>query len=176
MNSTSTTHTGNLELDAPKVFRLLSQRVTEDELLILCAKYTHQFSTSGHSENPIEREQGVSFNPKTARLIEVLIKELDESDSEVFASCMELSEIGPSEIRDLLKSEDSSVGSERIVLAYLVDLTRHLHMTSYNQSQREDFINFLSDHLPNLPKYKQNMRLVEMINSSLQQMKRRFSR
>lgn len=107
--------------------------------------YALSCANGGLDEGPIKRSAGASFNPRPARICQILLQECQERDfdtlsagllisstaREPFPAPLQKAAIILSAARNFFCSRDSvAAPAERVALALHLDTLRHLHMST----------------------------------------------
>lgn len=140
-------HTGDLYKDSPGLSLLLKGALTPQEQAKLVTLYELACQHGALNEGAITRLEGANFNPRPARIIQILLTDGANSDCTTLAgslvSCAEstLFEAHPELADQFYKSylaihsalsgdqSKSLVSTEKaIVFSHLLDEVRHLHM------------------------------------------------
>lgn len=87
----STLQQSKLAKDSPKVFRLISELLNHEDTEKVLFHYEYVMSFGHITEAPIKRAPGSSFNPRPARVSQLLISEGQESCRENISAAMLLS-------------------------------------------------------------------------------------
>jgi hypothetical protein len=119
----------SLNDESPKVFMALKRFLAPDELAALESDYQRCVALGGNAEAGMKREAGVSFNPRLARILSIMIHDGGVRDfqllrSALYAAC------------NSLKENSSSLAKGVIAL----DLVRHLHQTDFAESKRQEIL------------------------------------
>lgn len=145
-------HRGVLETDAPALWAALRRALPPGAPEELAGIYLAASKAGALSEQPVTREKGVSFNPRPARICQILIKECGESDTGVLAAavlacCPEPLEVrsAPPTAREVAAAARAGRSKYRIpvteparsiCMALFLDDIRHLHMASLEAGER----------------------------------------
>lgn len=144
--------------------------------------FAHSCRSGGLNEGAIKRTPGASFNPRPARICQILLSESDERDSDVlcaailiashaqapFASELERAAAFLAEARKFPYQESEvSAEAERVALACHLDTLRHAHMCELSEEERarlrrETEQNYLARSL-----HRENSRLRTLIEACL---------
>lgn len=142
-----------LSQSAPKVFLALSRFLDEASLAQLAREYFECEKQGGNSEPGLEREEGVSFNPRMARILSLLIVDGEVREFELLRTALYAASIDP-RVRalggqathvpqDLARAvlavwSQPPQGEEAVLLRGVIelDVVRHLHQTEYSQAMR----------------------------------------
>ncbi|MBX7145228.1 MAG: hypothetical protein K1X79_12310 [Oligoflexia bacterium] len=144
-------HYGELHGDSPALYAIL-QYAFPQQLDLLALAYHVAWHNGGQSEAPIVRAEGVSFNPRPARIVSLLLSDGYEKSPLTlcaaflsYASCPSKAAI-PSHLESAwelaqmaLINNSSPPLTEagcRIKLCREIDSLRHLHMTNLGEHQR----------------------------------------
>jgi hypothetical protein len=170
-----TTAEGDNELDcdglvqsSPGVTALIRRYLGDSAVTTVSQEYTHAVEGGGNHEPGVVREEGVSFNPRLARILTVLLQEGKVRDLSVL--CFALRCAGIAEDRDdgplphMYRSvatlrealSESSISDATIALVasvYCLDAVRHLHMTTFSLEVRKAFLQDMERSLAELSTY-----------------------
>lgn len=157
-----------LSIDSPKVFHALGRFLSVDELGVVEDDYQRARVRGGNVEPKISRDPGVSFNPRLARLLVILVNDLFIHDlstlrAALYASVLysglgersdarELAfEDVPPELRPVVQGVlngsrgDSIVSLIRAVIA--LDSLRHLHQSLWTLDERESILTWAEQEI-----------------------------
>lgn len=114
---------------SPKVFIALKRFLEPDQLASLAANYQKCVSLGGNVEAGMTREEGVSFNPRLARILSIMIhdggvRDFESLRSALCAAC------------DSLREKSSALVRGVIAL----DSIRHLHQTDFSEPKRQEIL------------------------------------
>jgi len=156
-----------LHSDSPKVFFALARFLSPDELALLEDDYLRVRQRGGNVEPCAQREEGVSYNPRLARVVSILVHDLTVRDlgilraalyaSLIFKTCdprvLADTKSGWSEIvnqRDslgvieLLKQLEHGIGSNPVSVmiagVLVLDNVRHLHQSRHTAAERREML------------------------------------
>jgi hypothetical protein len=141
---------GDLSFDSPKVWGHLRSTLDPSSLELISRAYHVASRRGGKREWPIMRPPGASYNPKPARVIEILISIGKIADPIVLAAAaLSFAEdLPPDETKDLPPEciavakqvieapERALPPAGKIIVARLLDEVRHLHMTVLSSEER----------------------------------------
>jgi hypothetical protein len=154
--------------ESPKVFAALARFLNPAELRLLSEDYQTAKDLGGDVECGLTREEGVSYNPRLARVLLIMARDLGCTDIEMYRVALYAAvfdtglgvansaapsdfSIIPDEIRELVanvqgvQEGDTRSGSISGVIA--LDAVRHLHLTRWEATQRESILVALEDNL-----------------------------
>jgi len=140
-------------------------------------------------EAGVNRPEQADFNPRTARVAQILIKENQAASASIFISaflaCTNakfLRQLSQSQAdfgaeialaREALRFPDTvSLESERIALAILIDDIRHLHQRSIQESDLKSILDDIGSNLIPSIRHLENERLRELALASIQRLLR----
>jgi hypothetical protein len=141
--------TGNLGTDSPALLSDLQRGYENRAVRYLASCYAEASKWGGLREAPVEREAGVSYNPRPARILKILMKETNQVS--VFSASVALFSTVPVQFREQVasayqKQKDAVSGLDiletcdellqNIALARTLDSARHLHMTVFEPAER----------------------------------------
>jgi len=178
-----THHIGELRSDSPGLYRTLLRRMGKEGFARVERAYAEAARCGALEEAPVLRDPGASFNPKPARICQILVAELSEFRELVLSASM-LSCVSPEKMVPIpLLSEEqavallvhewlsgkhrrsTSVVVERISLALKLDQLRHLHMTGLDlDGIRRVYSEVTMSLLPSVS-YPENVRLKTLLET-----------
>lgn len=120
--------TGELHSDSPKLWFLLQRTLDAAGIKEIVSSYQTSVLKGAAIEDPVIRHVGVSYNPKPARILDLLIRDGGIKDVALLKSALE-------QISDKQRSEPAKADLT-IELAILLDQLRHLHMSSLTNEQQ----------------------------------------
>lgn len=145
---------------SPKVFTALSRFLDSAQLAQLAAQYAECAACGGNVEPGVEREVGVSFNPRLARILSLLVtdggvREYDTLRAALYAaSCdprHDERRALPEELHALVTevwSQAPALPSAALVRGVIeLDSVRHLHQTQYPATQRHAMLACVEEDL-----------------------------
>lgn len=156
-----------LVVEAPALRRAIVKLLGEQAVPTIAIDYERAAALGGNMEHGIVREQGVSYNPRIARVASIAIEDGGIRDLagvriaiwSTIADVGALKILDDAAIRDRAadvlsgeKSSDSLVNTIRA--AAVLDTTRHLHMTTLGVEARRAYLctdqysDLLSDGMP----------------------------
>ena len=186
-------NSNSLQTSSPKVFRLLSQRVSLTDLERICIVYGTVIKLNITETPWVNRDDGASYNPLPARICELLILEGLVTDSNTLISAllslldpphMDLEGIGPNILQDAetshlmlqglaSKTSDPSPSAQLIILARSLDTVRHLHISSLSKEQQNEKVSVIKARVIPAIKAPQCGRLLKMLQSAINIFERR---
>ncbi|MCB0338952.1 MAG: hypothetical protein KDD53_05075 [Bdellovibrionales bacterium] len=140
MGIETTQHSGVLEKDSPKFYNLVRRSLGDSAVQELNTAWQEASKLGALCDSPIRREQGVSFNPRPARVGILLIQEAQVYDFKslklAIYACIKPHHLNPieqeaNEINSLLDfkiSPNLSINLATICSVFLLDHLRHVHM------------------------------------------------
>ncbi len=143
-------HSGLLSKDAPGFSELIKGLLPADWSR-LEAIYLLSSSHGGLEEAELTRPEGASFNPRPARIAQILISEVKELDPITLGGALLVNCPHIDRITDCTYERESILAmqarnayapynlprpAERIYLAYHLDILRHLHISKIEDSSR----------------------------------------
>ena len=143
--------TATLKDQCPGLLALLNRFLVVEQVALISADYAVAAAADGNREAYIEREDGVSYKPRIARLLSILIKDFGCRDvttlrAAVYASAVdeiksfepELMEVQElvTEVRQWRSGSSGSEAAGAIVATLELDAIRHLHMTTLPLEER----------------------------------------
>ena len=130
---------------ASSLTRLYGREVAED----VAQYYAQVADLGGNNELGVVREEGVSFNPRIARLVSLMIQDCDEVTPRILRAtvCSALAddvevpqEVLPDVVDIRAATPSSPAWVSCIALAGMLDCVRHLHMTELPVVQKETIL------------------------------------
>jgi len=129
---------GNLLSDSPGLALYLRNHLSPSELKAVAEAYSESVKLGGCNEGLVERDPEVSYNPRPARILKLLIEECGVSDVDLMIDALkalplfESFEAGAvattlTNIRE--KSANRLNKAEHLLGVMLLDYLRHLHMS-----------------------------------------------
>lgn len=130
---------------SPGVTALIRRYLGDSALGVLDAQYESAVAAGGNRERGIVREEGVSFNPRLARVITILI-EAGVREVQVLVFALRYGALGADEqaplLPDVYRVQAAQCGAtaegglsdeavDLVATAYALDFVRHLHMTTF---------------------------------------------
>ena len=127
-------------------------RLYGDEVVAqIGADYCAAADLGGNSEAGLMREEGVSFNPRIARIVSLVIQDCDRVVPQMLRVAVysttsdDATEAVPPEMRtDVLAVRSASSNSpawmQGIALALYLDRIRHLHLVSMSDDERASYM------------------------------------
>lgn len=139
-----------LSAECPGLAVLLGRYFDAATAELLAQDYCSAADRGGNRDVLVVRDEGVSFNPRIARIVTLLLRDGGVTDSWVIrvaiyrAGAPEdglLEGVDPLIVSDVERlSRDPRAGPDwytTVALAYVLDRVRHLHMTSMTAAERE---------------------------------------
>lgn len=139
--------------ECPGIFLVLSRFLSADNLRVISDDYEAVAGRGGNHEPRVHREEGVSFNPRLARILLIVTREAGLREFPLLRAALysalhhttdELMPWVPDELRALVTAirdplrEDE--GASNVRAAITLDAIRHLHMTDYSIAEKETFL------------------------------------
>ena len=196
MDSEFRGHTGELKHDSPGLLGLVRQFLREDEVKQLAEVYCEACRCGALNESSVVRQPGISYNPRPARICQILINECSEKGLRVLGAAMYAcaarnGESGSafveewqiasrvrmeiSNYRDGHRFELTEV-EEAIFLAVKLDELRHMHMTPLPEEHKRDVYRQVKEKLVPSIVHSSSSRLKALIESWLNRFERGMSR
>ena len=179
-------HKGILDSDSPSLAQNLKRYLKKDEALKVKQAYSIASKYGALNEAGVVRMAEASYNPRPARVAQILITELRDFDADTLCcailGCARVEEKIPlpeslsslsdmlGELRDSLNVANLSPASrlvEASLYAILLDEVRHLHMTDFPIEHMKDKISYIQELIESKESFKENQRLVEKIRHAL---------
>lgn len=163
--------TGELLTDSPKLWFLLHRTLDAAEIPEIVKSYQTSVLKGAAKEHPVIRSEGVSYNPKPARILDLLIREGGIKDVALLKSALE-------EMCDELRTEPKKV-APIVELAILLDKLRHLHMSSLTHEQQLSEALMvqakLENHLADFTENELYKKTVTILNKTLARTRRNLN-
>lgn len=176
-----------LQDECPGIFLVLSRFLSADNLRVISDDYQVVAKLNGNSEPRLRREEGVSFNPRLARILLIVVREADQREFPLLRASLysalhhatdDLMSWVPVELQSLVAAirdplrDDAAASNVRAAIT--LDAIRHLHMTDYSGEKKEEFLKaWKSSPLIN-PGNELRNNLRQKLISALEMQKRRF--
>lgn len=183
-------HVGNLAKDSPSLYSNLNRYLKEDEVLKITLAYALAAKHGALNETGVVRLPKASFNPRPARVAQILMTELRDFNAETLSCAIlgcariedeiELPENLAymkeqfQELKDSIKSPNEAPFSspcEAALYAILLDDVRHLHMTDFPIDFMKRKISHIQEIVETKESYKENQMLAEKIKHALDKLK-----
>jgi len=179
----------SMELRSPKTYFYLKEVFSEVELEQIGKSFLNVIRIAGPEEATTIREPGVSFNPRPARLCEILCREGDEKNLSAFIAVLASVVIDQRVAPEGFSPEETinagaiinfpnipetpnkpSLTKETIELCFLcrsIDKLRHLHMSSMSKTEVKQQIESIKLAVTNLSQLAPDSKLRLMFQTSL---------
>lgn len=182
-----------LKDDSPSLFGILERmqqqssksctQLTKQQFEKLLFCYQQAKTNGSCHESPVIREEGVSFNPRPARLAEIILKEASKELStdllfEILQAAFYLPTKQPTvnllanQALNYSKennfSNDTKTACEILAATFQLDVLRHLHMNSWNKQERQEYASQISNELLPLLNSTSSQRLKVMLKTCLE--------
>ena len=125
--------TGDIWQDAPALAVKLSAVYSPDQCSIIFRIFKEVSLRGGAHEGPIRREEGVNFNPRPARIAQIVLAETEQKDVDLLIIAMQATVDVPSGSEESFEELDNLPAL--VVGALLLDAVRHLHMSTQTPEQ-----------------------------------------
>lgn len=134
---------GDLSHDSPSLQARLQRLLAPSALPAFAEAYRHCFASGGVGEVFAVRDPQASFNPRPARICQIILSDSDERRPEVLAAGLLISSSVPCNHPDLMAAESIAAQARSfiptstgelsnegaiVVLAWALDALRHLHL------------------------------------------------
>ena len=158
-------HHGVLHEDSPGLHNIFRKLFGKEELLLLENAYALTSAHGGLHEGSVPREEGVSYNPRPARIAQILHRETACVEADLYVVAM-LSCCAPDAACFLeaefpkqtamcrpvwqqlaLPAADVPQTVAEITLCHVVDQARHLHMSTLSDDDRRNFVHYVTDEV-----------------------------
>ena len=177
---------GKLIVDSPHVHKLLSRSLAPAEVEVVAKSFRISASEGALSEWPIVREKGVSFNPRAARLMHIILTELNDKSVVLLAACplflvKDLSNITAVQCdlehsiriaEDAKSLSPQSKEGRKVLLAKALDDTRHLHRTSVTTKERREYLQYLKENISPLASGEETTRISILLAAAIERQER----
>lgn len=175
--------------NSPKVFAALARFLSSDELALVAQEYSRADAHGGNHEVGLTREAGVSFNPRLARIISIIVHDLALRDlttiraslfCAVGAGRLAASIGAPQEIPPelqaivcaVLTSAADNGAASAIRGVIILDTVRHLHQTSLSLAERHDILADADQYLQRALVAEQYPRLATKLTAAIEMQRR----
>jgi len=135
--------------ECPGISATIDRMFEEEVAERIALDYEAVSDAGGNKEAQIFREEGVSFNPRVARILSIVIQDggltgarelrvaMYATVSSVERVSHALSDELAGEVRSVLCAQDASSDWIRVIrLSLVLDRVRHLHMTNVDDSEK----------------------------------------
>lgn len=179
-------HVGILDKDSPGLAQNLKRYLKEGEADRVRLAYHIASRHGALQETGVVRQPEASYNPRPARVAQILMTELRSFDAEILCCAIlgcakieeafnlpeELSTLQEpvNELREVLSINNLEASTSMVegsLYAIILDEVRHLHMTDFSIDYLREKMKFIQNLIENKESYKENQRLVEKIQSSI---------
>jgi hypothetical protein len=186
-----------LAADSPKVFQALARFLGPEELALVELDYTQAQALGGNSERGLMREEGVSFNPRLARIMSIIIRDLAVRDPLVIRASLYCAVLDsgfgveqpqmarsaeldvPAELQSLVGdaafSSPRAEASLTIRAVIALDTVRHLHQGSSSTEEREATLLYAQSLVRRLAERDPSTQLAIKLNHAIELQRRRGS-
>lgn len=148
-SQTSFTLKGRLAEDAPGLFKDLSRLFDVGQCGYLSDCYRAAAKVGALEEAPVVREDGVSYNPKPARVCSILLKECPRYPVRIYGCSFfaVLPQVRLVTVSSQFQSEVAALSTmgditeaepaiQNVYLSVFLDQIRHLHMTHFSDQRK----------------------------------------
>jgi len=166
----------DFQKECPGVYASLSRMLTEVDLQVISSDYARAAEHGGNHETALTREEGVSFNPRLARVLSILlldgdVREVSYLRASLFAALHHGTEVvvslTPEELRvavaECRNLDSTDERALAVQAAIRLDLVRHFHMTAHS---REEKLSLLATS-KNVPLLHTASRVPDMLKQKL---------
>lgn len=151
-----TGHDGTLSKDSPALYKTFTKLYPAKLVQTLEEAYRAGSTRIEFKDGRVERDEGVSFNPKSARIAKIILTESEcrkveafllaflreiphEEQSETFKQFGIEGFSGYDSKRKDLRNERDATISDLVHFAAVLDDARHLHMTNASKAEYREF-------------------------------------
>lgn len=181
--------------DSPKVFQALARFLGPEELALVELDYSQAQALGGNSERGLMREEGVSFNPRLARIVSIIIRDLAVRDLLVIRASLYCAVLDagfgveqpqmvrgpeldvPAELQSLVSdaalSSPTSEAALTIRGVIALDTVRHLHQGSWSEDERETTLLYAESLVRRLAERGPATQLAIKLNHAIELQRRR---
>jgi hypothetical protein len=176
-----------LSKECPGFAVLLGRYFDATTAEILAGDYFTAARNGGNLDERVVREEGVSFNPRVARIVTLLLRDGGVTDPWVVRVAMcsavsfaagALADFDPTLVAEAERlARDPLEGPawyQTIVLACMLDRVRHLHMTDMSVSEREECLKGL-ERSPAVSDRGGDERLLDKVRHAIKLQRTRLS-
>jgi hypothetical protein len=150
---------------SPGVTALIRRYLGDSGVTAISHEYTRAVMAGGNHEIGVIRDEGVSFNPRLARILTILLQEGKVREISVLCFALRCGQIKcdstdnplPSVYRSgyglreaSLETTLSDATIALVASAYCLDAIRHLHMTTFSREIRGKFLEEIEKSLTQL--------------------------
>ena len=137
--------------ECPGLVGSLGRLYGDDVVGAIAADYCTAADLGGNVEVGLSREEGVSFNPRIARIVSLVIQDSDRGDSHMLRVAVyssipdDKTDAVPPEVRADVRavhaaSSESPSWIQGVQLALFLDKIRHLHMVAMSDVEKTSYI------------------------------------
>jgi hypothetical protein len=185
-----------LAADSPKVFQALARFLSAEDLAIVANDYTHADAYGGNREPRLTRGEGVSFNPRLARILSILVhdvgvRELTTIRAALYVAAVDAGLGGadgaekmyatipvPPDLVSTVNAEAAESNAYRakdtIRAVIALDSVRHLHQGRWSTSERSGILANAEQTLQNLTATKHAPELILKLRHAIELQRRRL--
>lgn len=141
--------------------------------------YEYSAAHGATAEGPVVRTEGVSFNPRPARVVSIVLKGTRAIDllttGAGFLICCKRTSLEDDSLWEqektlafeALTSPSNSERASLLSLAHALDCARHLHMTSYSKAERVDVAKGLAERTKDVLQTPSTLVLLNLLANAL---------
>lgn len=180
--------------NAPALFAILQKIFRPDEIKLIEAAYSFSCNHGGLNEGELNRTVGANFNPRPARIAQILISETKITNSHdiivAILACMNSSPpiTFPQFLIEFAEDSENTqallntnnpkfenFNITNIALAIKLDDIRHLHMRNIPGGELSEKLTECKLWLKHIPSHDQIDRLCVMLNSAISRLERNIN-
>lgn len=175
---------------SPGVTALIRRYLGDSGVTTISQEYTQAVMAGGNDEVEVIREVGVSFNPRLARILMILLQEGKVREISVLCFAMRCGQIQCDRsdtplpvvyrsvhgLREASQETDLSDSAVAVVAsAYCLDATRHLHMTTFSRAIQGKFLEEVEKDLAQLSFSLTNPEVSQRLSHAILLQRRRLA-
>jgi hypothetical protein len=185
-----------LAADSPKVFQALARFLSSEQVAIVAHDYALADMYGGNIEPGLTREEGISFNPRLARIVSILVHDIAVRDltvirAAIYAAATD-SGLGclaperqhhaalevPAQLKSVVNAESqeplTSHDSRTIRAVIVLDSVRHLHQGAWSVREREGILANAEQTLHSLDATQAASELILKLKHAIELQRRRL--
>jgi hypothetical protein len=185
-----------LAADSPKVFQALARFLSPEELASVAQDYAQADALGGNREPRLMREEGVSFNPRLARIMSILVHDVAVRELTIIRAALYVAAIDsgfgsanasektyatvpvPPDLMSIVNAEGTEFQACRtrdtIRTVIALDSVRHLHQGRWSTSEREGILANAEQTLQNLTTTQHVPELILKLRHAIELQRRRL--
>lgn len=172
----------SLQSLSPATYQMLLRTLGPSFLPELAAAFAEAVTLSGLDYPNLNREPGVNFNPLPARLPQILIRDGNETNSDLLTASLYLPAAQSQKLRPSPKnSAPISLALQtfstpthlltqplaRLLLAATLDELRHLHLLNITPLEKQNRLTTLKSSLSSIPLHQENSKLHTLTTAAI---------